>query len=1306
MLEDRLSSLLLEWHEQQVQGRDVTAMELCRDCPELAEELSRRIAVLRQMNKLVASDPTAALPGNAHQVNLDFLAPAQAADELGRLGPYRVLKVLGKGGMGMVLLAEDPQLERRLALKIMLPHLAADPVQRQRFLREAKAAAAIEHEHIISILQVGEDRGIPFLAMPFLKGESLDARLKREGKLPASEVLRIGREMAEGLAAAHERGLIHRDIKPGNVWLEGSRERVKILDFGLARAAGDESHLTQSGAILGTPAYMAPEQARAEEIDHRADLFSFGCVLYVMATGAVPFKGKDTISTLRALDQHTPAPPYELNPAIPRGLSDLVLRLLAKEPKGRPASAAVVAAELAALAGAMASAPTLVEAPPGKASQEVQRPGRRRWLVAAGVIAALLLLVAGGGLALFLGLGERDPGQQPPNQGPGDGPLPAAFTNSLGMEFVLVPKGKSWLGGGNPGTKEVNIPYNFYLGKYEVTQEEWEKVTGTNPSQFKAVAGVSKEDQKQFPVEQVSWDDCQIFIKRVNDQVKEAGWVYRLPTEVEWEYACRGGPMKDKFESAFDFYLEKPTNTLLPDQANWEHGKGLKRTCKVGSYKPNRLGLYDMHGNVCEWCQDELKDDKGAPLRIDRGGGCSNIPGYWQAGYRHTRPPSTRESTLGLRLARVPVGGSTTKKDRLPLGPVLGPLDRLDPVTIPAAERFDWQPKGLVAVLGQHRQRHWGPAGWSISFSPDGKLLASAGDDKVRVWDTETMQERAVLEGGRSVAFSPVGKRLAAIHFPTGGTRLWDLTDGKAKGQAAFYAPDAADAPLSLAFAPNGKTLVMGHASGNLTLWDVQGQKPEQRAVLTGTKAGAGWVGFSPDGRLLAAIYADGGTTRLWGIDGAKWRERAVLPVKSSGVAFSPDSKLLAQVAPDTTLRLLDLATPEPKVKTVLKSDKVSVGYGGAPAFTPDGKTLACCSSPHNSGKQISMWDLSQPEPREVSVLEVATGVNPLAFSPDGRALAACGGNECGVRIWNVVGRQLKEKFMPGVKLTSTALSRNGRLLAVGCWDGTAHLWDLSGAAPREQASFRAGQRRVQWLHFTRGGKSLIAICTATNLRQWDIGGSEPGEVAAIPQGGPFAVSPDGNTLAFNNTSSSTLECWDLSGAAPRKQAELKDVGVVSCLAFAPDGKTLAGGWQKKLLLWQVTKDAIKPGPVLETACAVISRVAFAPDGETLACAGDGGVVQLWNLSEAQPRAWGLLGQRGYRVRDVDFAPDGKTLAACSEEGWSVWDVAKGKKVREWRQAGGCSDIQYAPDGRHVIVTNANGTVYIVRLASAPAAKK
>jgi serine/threonine protein kinase len=290
---------------------------------------------VRKGNTAIPTAPSAA--NNAELY--DFLSPAQEKDEMGRLGNYRVLKILGAGGMGVVFQAEDPKLHRLVALKAMLPALAASPSNKERFLLEARAAAAVEHDHIIPIFEVNEDRGVPFIAMPFLRGESLEDRLKKQRKLPLEETLRITKECAEGLAAAHERNLIHRDIKPANIWLEGEKGRVKILDFGLARSAGGESNLTQQGAIIGTPAYMAPEQGAGKKVDTRCDLFSLGCVFYRLATGTLPFKAADTVSTLVAVATETPTAPRKLNPNLPPRASKLIMDLLAKSPEDRPPSA-------------------------------------------------------------------------------------------------------------------------------------------------------------------------------------------------------------------------------------------------------------------------------------------------------------------------------------------------------------------------------------------------------------------------------------------------------------------------------------------------------------------------------------------------------------------------------------------------------------------------------------------------------------------------------------------------------------------------------------------------------------------------------------------------------------------------------------------------------------------------------------------------------------------------------------------------------------------------------------------------------
>ena len=244
---------------------------------------------------------------------------------------------------------------------------------------------------------------------------------------------------------------------------------------------------------------------------------------------------------------------------------------------------------------------------------------------------------------------------------------PATFRNRLGMEFARIPKGTAWLGGGGgkPGDKKVEISQDFYLGVYEITQGEWQKAMAGNPSNFKAVAGVSNADQKRFPVEQVSWDDAQLFLAKLNELDKQEGWVYRLPKEIEWEYACRGGPMADKAQSAFDYYFDKPTNQLLPAQANFQRGGGLNRTCKVGSYAANSLGLYDMHGNVWEWCDDSQINR--APLRIMRGGSWTATYEGCTAANRPDRKPDARNADAGLRVARVPVGPVASADGFVPL---------------------------------------------------------------------------------------------------------------------------------------------------------------------------------------------------------------------------------------------------------------------------------------------------------------------------------------------------------------------------------------------------------------------------------------------------------------------------------------------------------------------------------------------------------------------------------------------------------------------------------------------------------------
>jgi formylglycine-generating enzyme required for sulfatase activity len=670
-------------------------------------------------------DRTAALslssqedPPTVFSAPVDFLGPAQGVDEIGRLGPYRVLRLLGSGGMGVVYEAEDTRLKRPIALKALRPAVATSMTARQRFLREAQATAALNHDHVVRIHQVGEDRGVPFLAMQLLRGETLADRLKRQGKLSIAEVLRIGRETAEGLAAAHEHGLIHRDIKPANIFLEERHHgRVKLLDFGLARALEAETQISQSGLVAGTPQYIAPEQAEGLKVDARADLFSLGCVLYRMATGEVPFSGATLLAVFRSLAVEQARDPRLLNPEVPAALAGLILHLLAKRPEDRPPSAEVVAHALAAIERHpdLAGPEDTVIAPVPRAAA---RRRRRLVLLLAPVLVAVLAV---GGFLLLDDL-RRHAATPPDGKGPvatdkdtppveppalAIAPFSAATArqhqerwaralgrqakeaNALGMALVLIPPGQFLMGTEaaeieallkDPANQQQTWPYvraegpphqvkitrPFLLGAYEVTVGQFRAFAEATGHQTDAERGADKDNWRtpgwatadDEPVVCVTWNDAVAFCRWLSQR---EGKTYRLPTEAEWEYACRAGT------TTLTYY----GNSLSSKQANFDgdapfravRGPYLRRAAKVGSYAPNAWGLYDMHGNAWEHCADwydatyygqsPVEDPKGPAnghWRVIRGGGWFRHGVYCRSATREAYPPTGRWTNTGFRV--------------------------------------------------------------------------------------------------------------------------------------------------------------------------------------------------------------------------------------------------------------------------------------------------------------------------------------------------------------------------------------------------------------------------------------------------------------------------------------------------------------------------------------------------------------------------------------------------------------------------------------------------------------------------------
>jgi formylglycine-generating enzyme required for sulfatase activity len=605
-----------------------------------------------------------------------------------RIGRYEVRQVLGEGAFGRVYRGFDPELQRDVAIKVPHPHgLSAE--FRERFLREARAAATIHHPNVCPIHDVGTDVGVPFIVMHFVAGGTLAGLLARPSPLAASHAVDIARRLALGVAAAHARGVIHRDLKPQNVlWDEANRE-VLVTDFGLARIGA--AQMTSEGQTLGSPAYMAPEQARGAqaEVGPLSDVYSLGVILYRLLTEELPFRGS-AMEVLAQAQFAEPRPPSAARADLDPRLDAVCLRAMAKKPEDRYPSAGAFAEALADYLGAgkaagdtrgVAPRPPSLPPEPGPQRTAGRRPpprggswpppaaggGRRasRWLIPS---AGLVVLVA---IAVPVFLLDRP--DTPPTSGsrgdvtrgdpqPGEEPE-YEIAPGVRMAFCWVPPGAATLG--SPDTEkdrdlsdESDHEYTskgFWLGKYEVTQAEWAAVMGSNPSHFDGKKDNKAKglDTSRFPVESVSWHDCQGFLKTLNDRGGTAavfGRVGRfaLPHEDEWEYACRGGRGNRR-----PFYLG---TALDGRQANitgaGPPGTDLGRPEVVGQYAaaaPHPWGLCDMHGNVWEWCEN--KYGGAEHTHVVRGGSWADPAKKCRAATRGRFGAYDRFDNCGLRVA-------------------------------------------------------------------------------------------------------------------------------------------------------------------------------------------------------------------------------------------------------------------------------------------------------------------------------------------------------------------------------------------------------------------------------------------------------------------------------------------------------------------------------------------------------------------------------------------------------------------------------------------------------------------------------
>jgi WD40 repeat protein len=658
----------------------------------------------------------------------------------------------------------------------------------------------------------------------------------------------------------------------------------------------------------------------------------------------------------------------------------------------------------------------------------------------------------------------------------------------------------------------------------------------------------------------------------------------------------------------------------------------------------------------------------------------------------NAEPEQRRAELLELRRQQPGTPAALEAARQLRLLP--SPFDRFRPEQIPAHERFDWQPKELVAIYGEHRQRMWGTV-YAVALSPDGKRVAGGGEfDTIRVWDTATGYEHAcrmgpVNDNVAALQFSPKGDLLAATHLAGSHVTLWDTTSWTERALLQGHALGVE----GMAFAPDGGTLATASKDGTVKVWDVR--RSLARLSLTAHKGGACCAAFSADGRTLATGGNDG-VVKTW--DVTTGGLRGVCPGHAGpvrAVAFVFDGHTLASVGDDLVLVRWDVDTRKPLDRRPLHPNPGTGNIGLA--FAPDGQTLVWCRREEDV---IHLTDVTTGE--TLGQLLNRRGCGSASFSSDGHTLVT--GSHPVVRLWDVATR--REKLaLEGVDfpLQAVAVRPDDEQVALPGPGGIIELHDVARGIQASRLAGHAGH--IQTLQFAPDGRILFSAALDFRARLWDLGAGQ-GPVSrqlmidrAAITGGAF--TPDGKTLATFSDGDSQVQLWEAATGARRGGLALREPcpcgGRLRLLNLSPAGRLLAlGTVGERVLLWDMVSGREKP--MLPGDTGFTTAVAFSPDGSTLASGSGhpGGRVRLWDLKTGRVRV--TLPKSG-AIYSLAYSPDGRLLVASNGAGkLLLYDAMTGDELQRWSFPGIVFQVVFSADSRHLVTANNNGTAYVLRL--------